>query len=352
MRTRFFAILLCLVTVTACAKEDTKQNDASVTTASKTNDEVIVESMIDATVEDEYESATSSSTEDLYTGQELAPIYASFLQGETKVHIDPENDFVNPWDPDDDYKITSTKKDFTLDELVNSILDKLSESGFTGTEFDSIEYASIDCGNDGQKELLLKICMPNQVDSNTEILILKDFNGSLKAIYSTVATCRRNLFINEFGYICSGGGSGTSDYYDKSFVGSDSKWHFLYTVEYKDEPYYDSDKSYVVLIQFTEDDIVFSEDAVYTLAKDNYDTSDIDYENGYPDYRYDKFPRGESDDVFKKYLDEFKDNDWPTLPLSDADKIISDREKSEGLTAEIKNGKTADWKKLDYELTH
>ncbi len=156
--------------------------------------------MIDATVEDEYESATSSSTEDLYTGQELAPIYASFLQGETKVHIDPENDFVNPWAPDDDYKITSTKKDFTLDELVNSILDKLSESGFTGTEFDSIEYASIDCGNDGQKELLLKICMPNQVDSNTEILILKDFNGSLKAIYSTVATCRRNLFINEFGY--------------------------------------------------------------------------------------------------------------------------------------------------------
>ena len=96
----------------------------------------------------------------------------------------------------------------------------------------------------------------------------------MKAIYSTVATCRRNLFINEFGYICSGGGSGTSDYYDKSFVGSDSKWHFLYTVEYKDEPYYDSDK------------------------------------------------------------------------------IISDREKSEGLTAEIKKGKTADWKKLDYELTH
>ena len=36
---QIFAILLCLVTVTACAKEDTKQNDASVTNASKTNDE-------------------------------------------------------------------------------------------------------------------------------------------------------------------------------------------------------------------------------------------------------------------------------------------------------------------------
>lgn len=274
MKTRLFAILLCLVTITACAKEDNKQNDASATTTYENNDEVSTESALETAEDNEDDSASSASTEIMYTGQELDPIYASFLQGETKVHIDPENDFVNPWAPDDDYKITSTKKDFTLDELVNSILDKLSESGFTGTEFDSIEYASIDCGNDGQKELLLKICMPNQVDSNTEILILKDFNGSLKAIYSTVATCRRNLFINEFGYICSGGGSGTSDYYDKSFVGSDSKWHFLYTVEYKDEPYYDSDK------------------------------------------------------------------------------IISDREKSEGLTAEIKNGKTADWKKLDYELTH
>ena len=157
--------------------------------------------------------------------------------------------------------------------------------------------------------------------------------------------------INEFGYICSGGGSGTSNHYDKSFVGSDSKWHFLYTVEYKDEPYYNSDKSYAVLIQFTDDDIGFSDDAVYTLAKDNYDTSDIDFENGYPDYKYDKFPRDESDDVFKKYRDEFKDNDWPALPLSEVDKKISDREKSEGLTSEIKNGKTADWKKLDYTLT-
>ncbi|SFU60017.1 hypothetical protein [Butyrivibrio sp. M55] len=350
MKTRLFTILLCLVTITACAKNDNKQNDVSVTTTSENNDEVTTESVVETTEDNEEDSAASASTEVLYTGQELDPIYASFLRGETKVHIDSENDFTDPLN--DEFKIIGKKKDFTIDELVNTIIDKRLELRCSDSKFDSIQYASIDCGSDGEKELVLKIRITNPVTDNEEVLIIKNFNGSLKAIYSDVAWCRRLFLINEFGYICFRGGSGTCAVYEKSFVGGDSKWHFLYKIEYSDYANYcNSDNSCSALIQFNKNSDEYSKDTILTLAKDNYDTSDIDFENGYPDYIYDKFPRDESDAVFEKYRDEFKDSNFTTLPLSEVDKMITDKEKAEGLTDEIKNGKTADWKKLDYTLT-
>ena len=350
MKTRLFTILLCLVTITACAKNDTKQNDASATTTSENIDEFSTESTLETTEDSEEDSATNASTEVLYTGQELDPIYASFLRGETKVHIDSENDFIDPLN--DEFKIIGNKKDFTIDELVNTIIDKRLELRYTDSKFDSIQYASIDCGNDGEKELVLKIRITDPVSDNEEVLIIKDFNGSLKAIYSDVAWCRRLFLINEFGYICFRGGSGTCAVYEKSFVGGDSKWHFIYEIEYSDYANYcNSDNSCSALIQFNKGSDKYSEDTILTLAKFNNDTSDIAFDNVYPDYNYVKFLRDESDAVFEKYRDEFKDSNFTTLPLSEVDKMIADKEKSEGLTAEIKNGKIADWKKLDYTLT-
>lgn len=351
MKTKLFTILLCLVTITACAKNDTKQNDASATTTYENNDEVSTESTLETTEDNEEDSAASASTEILYTGQELDPIYASFLRGETKVHIDTENDFIDPLN--DEFKIIGKKTDFAIDELVNTIIDKRLELRYTDSKFDSIQYASIDCGNDGEKELVLKIRITDPVSDNEEVLIIKNFNGSLKAIYSDVAWCRRLFFINEFGYICFSSGSGTYEIYEKSFVGGDSKWHFLYAIEYSDYAhYFESDESRTVSIYFNKDWDTKSENAIFSLAKDNHDTSDIDFENGYPDYEYDSFPRDESDVVFEKHRDELKQKySTSALPLSEVDKMVSEKEKSEGLTAEIKNGKIADWKKLDYTLT-
>jgi hypothetical protein len=155
MKTRLFTVLLFLVTITACAKEDNKQNDVSATTTSENNDEVTTESVVETTEDHEEDSAARASSEILYTGQELDPIYASFLRGETKVHIDTENDFGNPLDFD--FNITSPeRKDFTLDEIINEIIDKSAVPGPI-EEFESVKYASIDCGNDGEKEIAICI---------------------------------------------------------------------------------------------------------------------------------------------------------------------------------------------------
>lgn len=263
-------------------------------------------------------------------------------------------------------------EEYTLEELVNCIIaDYIGDDDSVEIWLDKIEYAYIDCGADGEPELALHIDTPMSTEGWIEYIIIKEFDGKLKTVYSDVAWSRSYIHINEYGYIYGDGSGGAASHsFDKSFVDGDGKWHFIYSdstelawISEEDRVLYGNGGAY----ELSEDEVAkysgeyilidfhfntpnsgeyYEDDTVRSYGKFAKEDEFLDWEHGYRGYCYCELEDDESiydeDSPLRKY---YGGEDFYTL--SEVEKMIADREAEVGLTETIKNGAEAEWKELE-----
>ena len=295
-------------------------------------------------------------------------LYEEFLNNNAKVHIDVDADQDSIYFDFGDDK----EQYYNLEELINTIIERHFSEKYEGEAWLSgVSYAYIDCGNDGSPELALKISTPMGKDGYVaegwmEYLVIKDIDGQLRSIYSDIAWSRSRINLNEYGYLCSdGSGGAVNQVFEKAFLDSAGKLHYIYrdlttsAVGWGAELWVGrsisipsgvvDEKNYVIL-QFdfnnTSDD--YSDD-VFTYVK-YVEDSGHDVNEGVRGYFWWDLIDDESIYDLSNPLRLLLENEGLTVvSRTEIDKMIADKEKSEGLTDEIKNGKQAEW--TDLEIT-
>ncbi len=299
-------------------------------------------------------------------GQDTA-LYEEFLANKAKVHIDPVQDKGEYFSFDG-----NVQQDCTLEEMVNAIIaGYISDNENSKISLDSIEYAYMDCGNDGKKELALMISTPEPFEGWIEYVVIKDFGGELRSIYSNVAWSRRSLYFNEYGYIF-GDGSGGAAYhsFDKEYIDAEGTCHFVYGDsttaglsydEYRPPLWFNGDShelpdgleldgDYVLIgFDFTGDKMD-DEYEYYTYVR-TADMPEDEWGNGFRGYFYGNLEKDNSIYEDTHPLKRFFDSEGLHIyTLDEIDGMIAEKEASLGITEEIKNGRNVEWKELAYDF--
>ena len=346
MKNRFTAIILiCALLLVGCGSEGQSVND-SVSGA-----------------EPEVEEAVDSAEE---SGEGAQALYEKFLNNEVPVTIDSHVD-QGSYFTFQNYD----GNEYTLEELVNLIIaDYIGEDDFIKIWLDKIEYAYIDCGADGEPELALHIDTPASMEDWNEYIVIKEFDGKLKTVYSTVAWSRSYTYINEYGYIYGDGSGGASSHsFDKSFVDGDGKLHFIYAdttelmwISEEENELFGNGMNYEFSAEevakysgeYIQFDFYFDQpDAddyeshiVRSYGKVADEDDILDSESGYRGYCYCELEDDES--IYDENSPLWKCLGGENVyTLSEIEKMIADKEAEVGLTEKIKNGAEADWKELE-----
>ena len=277
-------------------------------------------------------------------------LYEQFLANEVTVHINggEESDagyFFSLKDMDE--------QNYTLEELVKEIIDAHSFSQETpDTTLRSIMYSYIDCGKDGIPELAIIIDTPQGVEQWQEVLIIKEIDGNLETVYSTVAWSRFYVYLNEYGYIYNDGSGGASHHqFDKEYIDGDGKYHFIYQSNTNAYSYPGDEEMDIYLIEFnfsnTKTDEGWRPAEYYAFGLVNRDQYPIEH-NGFKGYCYDCMVENLGNIDTEPYMQDLSSiSTAEEIPLSEAEERIAQNEEFAGLTEEIKNGKEADWKVLE-----
>ncbi len=346
-------VLLSVIVITACAQEaDEKEgSEASSYTIQDSVGEV---------------ATTEAATETTSYDTDSDSLYESFLSNETKVHMSMDNDLGNYY-----YNFENVKgKDFTLEELVNILIEEHSKDGENiKVRLGKISYSYIDCGNDGRNELALDIYTPTETEYWEHYLIIKENEGILYTVFSDISWSRSSLYINEYGYVFGNTSSGAAYHdYEKSYVDASGRWHYIYSDfssanlvagGYGGDLWFNGDVHLLpedleldgdyAFLQFDfantiEDD----SDDVYSYGKIA-DTNGNDFDNGIRGYFYADFVDDDSIYDEEHPLKQFFDKEGLHIySLQEIDEMITRRELEVGATEEIKNGNIVEWKKLDY----
>lgn len=279
-------------------------------------------------------------------------IYESFLKNESKVYVSKNNNMGRYAD------IKSLEeKNVTLEELVNGLIDYTLEKYSSKIKIDTVDYAFIDCGKDSVPDLALNVTIATTGEAWSTLIIIQEISGRLETVYSNDSWSRCYRKINQYGYIAEDGSGGASSHgFSKEYVDGKGNWHFVY---YNDAEY-----------RAPNDELkeMGLEDN-YVYFKFYFDDPDKDYENYYFSYAFfeEKYDFDinyfknfcytsitYNDSIFedshplKKYYSEHEEE---VYNLNDIKKMISKKEKEEGVTEDIKNGEEADWRKLKITFT-
>ena len=198
-------------------KAETSESDQSATTETQPSDNT-------SDVANETPASTGDLYEDFKTGAAKAKFTKSGDRGSYLVLSD----------------ILEDGQFYSLSE----ISDKLASSGDYSFKVNGdATYRTIDCGNDGEKELLYQQEFTAE-DMGGEIftlfMILKDMGGELKICYDQDMWSRSDITINDDGTIYgSGSGGAALHVYDFAFVDAKGDYHFYYGSEENITPFGD-----------------------------------------------------------------------------------------------------------------
>ena len=129
----------------------------------------------------------------------------------------------------------SEGKEYTLTEIIDN-LKQFMENDFWQIRPDSqgIEYAYIDCGNDGVKELLILLHLPVENEDFDVRMVVKDIGGTLTVVYDNDSWSRSETIVNEYGYVIGGGSGGaSSEVSEYGVIDKDGKFKYIYGVDYE-----------------------------------------------------------------------------------------------------------------------
>jgi hypothetical protein len=203
--------------IDASDKAETSESDQSATTETQPSDNT-----------SEGANETPASTGDLYE---------DFKTGAAKAKFTKSGDRGA-------YLVLSDILEDGQSYSILEISDKLASSGGYSFKVNGdATYRTIDCGNDGENELLYQQEF-TAGDMGGEIftlfMILKDMGGELKICYDQDMWSRSDVTINDDGTIYgSGSGGAALHVYDFSYVDAKGDYHFYYGSEENITPFGD-----------------------------------------------------------------------------------------------------------------
>lgn len=230
-------------------------------------------------------------------------------------------------------------------EICN-IINMVSNSSAPVNELsDNISYAYIDCGADGDVELVVLF---QDLDMHyvyeDVILVIKNVDGRLEVGHSRQFYYKENWQIaNVYGWITNDRGAGTGIHVEeRGCILADSVYHEVYSVLY--------DYNFHIVLEDLSIDV--PDDEVYAIALKSYYIWE-----GESYRKYDMLARDErySGDTFTD-LDVLsrvvmEASDMKLYSYEEIQKLIADREAELGVTEEIKNGPEVQWFSL-YEESY
>ncbi len=344
--------LICSLMIAACTVENTEP--AADLTSEKNSETVFAEeSQKPESESQEPAEAAEESVDVSLEPQQDHSLYESFLRNETTVQIDTGKYYQYCFD-----KLGIQKQDYTLEELENIfseyMLKSIGESGKEKVTAET-EYAYIDCGKDGKDELAVWVDMePSAAEGWDPFFIVRENDGALQVVFADYESIFQHIYLNEYGYIIEGSSAGEGSGGAKnSFIDAEGKWHFLYSTHI--------------------DSITHEEYIGYTVPEEialdgNYSLTSFDFENTWESDNYlytitarsDQKAEGELPDWLHGYLltelagddtlyadanplKQFfeKEEQYHITPFGEIEQMVSDREKAEGLSEELKECKAA-----------
>lgn len=273
--------------------------------------------------------------------------YAAFLAGEQGVRFD---DYMEHVFRDGEYlsytdetisRIPSDRA-YTLSELADTLNDifDTEEYYYADGEVTSMQYAFLDCGADGEKELALLIVGPFVEPESEMTLLIKEREGELQVIYAYASWSRSFTEINEYGLIGGGGSNGASNHgWDESYINADG----IFTYGYYEEQEYDL-SMFAYRVGQDEPDISGLEGniCVYSLrldaySEDNEEPQYYSYEVLSPDtYEVMDIPGLYIDTPYQQVMDSFRDIRF--VSMDELYQVEEERMESLGVTDKIRSG--------------
>lgn len=342
------ALSLCAVLMTACA-EDIDENPTqgvdteSVTIGGEQNQKT---DSVKSEAEDGADDQAKESPENDSSSEGL---YESFLAGEAKVHFNSENMNFENWNT-----TNIENKELTIQELADSAKKDFVDEEFASECVSDVEYSYIDCGNDGTKELLVKITagIPEGVQFDN-YMIIRDNAGSLQTVFGVDSWDRSYVTVNEYGVIKTDGSGGWGTFsFNKSYVDGNGAFHPLYgsyVTEYIDAgtergSLWFNGSSHELDVN-TNDSYAFlafnldgkDGDETYSYARIIENPGDQD--SGSREYYYGSLDDDDSIYDDSNSLKQFFDREGLKIEtIKDIDKMIADREAAEGFTDDLDKG--------------
>lgn len=348
-------ILLCLVAaigMAACGK--TKQTEEMYTTEAVTEPESdggedvvgqetktlpeetksgeAQENTVEPVTSEEESIEVSPSSE-----QEIVDRYEAFLMGNEPLYF---HEYVHS---DYEGELFDTDKGYTISELIEVFKEE-----YTLLETNpAIRYSYMDLGNDEAEELAVMfygMSIYSPEDDSTLVYIVKEIEDRLELCYCYETWARSSSSSNYYGYYTSEGSGGASLHGCKAgYIDATGKWNFIFATENEsdiNQLYMDPGLGEVPKIAETKEYAGMI--IVDTTYFQEILTSD-DYYNVERFYTY--YVDGEDSDIYASgvYKDIFDEAGVVTYRPEEIEAMILEKERSLGITEEIKNGPELTW---------
>lgn len=265
--------------------------------------------------------------------------YESFLKGEEPLYF-------NQYMPNGYEAIQFEKtKGYTMSDLLTVLKDK-----YIDVDMDmEINYAYLDCGNDGVEELAIRFNGINVEgpEISTQVYVIKEIEGKLECCYYYETWSRSNTDINCYGYVTSNGSNGASNHgYDAGYIDADGKWNFIHYTEEEwniDGLFIDETLGEVPEIAASKQ---YEGYIVVTTTRFEEILTDEDFYNMKNYYAY--YVDGVEGDVYSEgiYKDIFDEAGVKMYRPEEIEAMILEKEASLGITEEIKQGAEVIWEIL------
>lgn len=217
------AIVLSFSLVACGAKKDVVEtgNDNEATT------EAVEQTQgIDGSAEKEMIDANAVAT-----STDSKALYEDFLAGKGEVYSDKTEIYgYYDYETDTSTDLFEKGKGYTLTDLIVTTME-LDNYEYSCDTINSLQYAYVDCGKDGEPELVISIGTENEYGeiSGSEYLI-KNFDGKLEICTKNSSYYRSyENFENPYGLISFGGSMGAMSFgQGYGYVNADGEYTYLY----------------------------------------------------------------------------------------------------------------------------
>ena len=169
-----------------------------------------------------------------YLSDEHDKLYIDFMTGKENVKFEEETDYGQ-------YIMFKDALEEGCEYNIYELIECIRESvAFRYGDFDitvgTAHYSFIDCGNDGNEELILRFDIGIHDGLQAEIVI-KNMDGSLSTCFCVDSWARKNVDINEFGFIHESGSSGANSHsMTEKYIDAKGKCHFLFDCDIESDP--------------------------------------------------------------------------------------------------------------------
>ncbi len=127
-------------------------------------------------------------------------------------------------------------RSYDLKEMSDAMKAQLNDE-LLSCEIGDIQYGYIDCGADGEPELVVRFGYYEPHGDFSipydQYVVFKDFGEELRAVDAFYTFYRTESYINEYGYVSCGGSSSAAEYGGECrFINADGEPVFLYSYTY------------------------------------------------------------------------------------------------------------------------